>query len=962
MATSQSTLPDSDEDKNIGQRRSDELFDKELTPSPAQVAAQDQEEAAKRELNGGLYEASPGGKKGPSRLGGRVRKSSPVVALVTLVFGAGLGFSAFFSPSLLLIHMKEIMVDKFNISVTSAEARTTRVINAQIDDTTTGFCGARITLRCKFSTMSKVQVDNFRNAGIGVIPDTPNGGFNRTKPTGYIFKGQTVTPSQFATLSNSDPSFKSALRQAYNPKFAGFWGKAWNRTATLFGTGKAKVDLSGEDDAARAKKLQSFAKVGDAEAGRLRTAADFKNDTDCNASCAETKAADANKVINEVGDDTKNGDPGRRLTSALSGGAGEGLANTVKATGVLDTYCGAYATIRAIGYAGKTIRAVQLARYAMAFYNVTDELVATGNVEPETMAFMAGILTEVTYDVSTTTREILRGSATDSLGFKYAQFGDTTSSTRSMNIASRFIAGGGFAGDLIQLSNAISDNFPGGRAAAAETCGFLANPFVQGGSVIAGLALLAVPGVNVAKVVVQGAVGITASIGLAILPTLLADAVAGTITENIVGEEAGNAIASGSEAMMADRLSQFAGNPLVTKAEASVYLSEHEKTIAMYAEEDRRTKSPFDPTSRHTFVGSMVSNMLPAMSSANTPSGLMGSFGSILATSVNSLVPKTKAESRAQIEATLDACQDEESQSAGYATGLFCNPLRGMPLKYLDKSPITVVTELIRDGYLDAQTELPTQRYTDFVSECIETANPPGYSNDADAEWFSVDDARNCMVSDSNANIFLSYQDTLIADGLAGEDVARATNPASTKQELAQKIIAKGNITYGPNASPKLEDIADGSVDPDALPCGININILRAIDAITDEHSIRITSINRKCIERVFNGFTASRHYSGNGSGLDIDLVDGGPARGRDAGSLNVLRIVMPIISEAALSVNSFAQIGQRNCGGGAPAAIEGIRYINDGCNHFHLDVPASSDPDLQFLQGGQPSGGRRAV
>lgn len=974
MANPTSTLPRPDEDQDEkfnpdGAGKS--LYQEESKPqqTPGELAAQDQLDAAERDasgggvgaLGGGLYERSPGGKKPQGKVKGRLRKSSPLVALTTLVFGAGLGFSAFFSPSLLLIHMKEIMVDKFNLQATSAEARTTRVINAQIDEATTGYCGRTVTLRCKFSTMSKVQVQNFADAGIGVNPAQPNQAFERTKPTSYTFKGQTITPSQFADLAKNDPEFRTALRQAYNPKFAGFWGKAWARTAAHFGFSKAKVDVSGEDDAERARKLQTIAKVGDPEATTPRTAADFKTD-DCDDACAQTKADDANRILVEVGDQAANDDPSRKLSGALSGAAGEGLTNTVKATGVLDTYCGAYATIQAIGYAGKTIRAVQLARYAMAFYNVTDELVATGNVEPETMAFMAGILTEITYDVGSTTRQIIRGSATDSLGFKYAQFGDVTASNRSMNIASRFIAGGGFAGDLIRLSDEIKNYFPGGREAAAETCGFLANPFVQAGSVVAGLALLAVPGVNVAKVAIQGGVSVTASIGLAVLPYLLADIVAGTVTEGIVGEEAGNAIASGTEASLADKLAGFAGNGLMSNDDALAYLSEHNNTIAQYAEEERRTRSPLDATSRYTFVGSMFSSMLPSISSANSPSGLLGSFGSLLSTSVSSVIPKTQAQSDAQLEATLKSCQDQESQDAGYATGLFCNPLRGIPKQYLDKSPITVINELIRDGYMTAQ-EVPTELYTNFVRDCIENPNPPGYTEDAETDWFDVTAARACIITGSNVNVFLSYMDGLIADGLAGEDIAKATNPSSSKQELAKKIIAKNKVTYALNPVPTLEQIAEGSVDVDSIKCGVNINILRAIDAITDVHAIRITSLNRLCSDSVIDGNTTSRHYAGNGSGLDIDQIDGRVINGRNNGSVSVIKLITPILIEAAQSVNARSKIGQSQCAGETPPpAAPEIVYFEDYCHHLHFDVPASSDPDLQYLEGGQPVGGRLAV
>lgn len=175
------------------------------------------------------------------------------------------------------------------------------------------------------------------------------------------------------------------------------------------------------------------------------------------------------------------------------------------------------------------------------------------------------------------------------------------------------------------------------------------------------------------------------------------------------------------------------------------------------------------------------------------------------------------------------------------------------------------------------------------------------------------------------------------------------------KQNLAKKIIAKGKVTYLDkyNPQPKLEGIANGSISGDDEPCGANINILRILDAVTDVHSVQISSINRHCTGQVPKGSsTWSRHYAGNGSALDFSAIDGKATNGRDANALSVLTIALPILSDLATKLNSFSQVGQQQCEGGNIPVLAGIQPINDACNHLHIDLPPSSDPNLKYSPG----------
>lgn len=888
----------------------------------------------------------------PLEVAGRfkgLKKYGPVGALLTLVVGAGLGMNAFFAPSLLIIHMKEIMVDRFNTSLLSSEARSSKLINAKADSATAGLCARGITIKCRFSTMSSTQVAAFRNAGITVLPETPNAGGGRVKPDAYVWKGQEIRAIDFERVSQSDPSFKRALRVAYNPRFALFHGPAWSGTSAKLGTSKRPVVITGDTDAERQASLdesvRSPAATTDIDPARVAQICAGEADPD---DCQRQRTADADANARAT---TADADASTKVSQALSTNPTDALGRVVNITGAVDSYCQAYNSIRAIGYAGKAIRAVQLARWAMAFMSLADEIKATGNVSPERMAFMGGILTEVTYDVAQTSRQIIRGSATDSFGYKFAAFGDTTGPTRSMNIASRFIAGGGFAGDLQNLSNTVLEFFPGGKDSARETCKVLANPVVQGGSFVLGAAFLFVPGAGQAKILGQIALGAGVQLGIALLPSLLAEIVAGTITEGVKGEEAGNVYASGAGKIMSDTLAGEAGNGLMTPGDAAVYLGENNRLLAQFKADEATDLSPFDPTHGNTFLGSIVSTLIPNLYSSNNGGRVLQSVAGIVTSGFASMIPESQAMAESNLADSLGICNDLDVIEIGYAADPFCNVIRGIPTQYLNKNPLQVIDELIASGLMDDKG-VRSSSYNKFIDECITSDQPPGYGG-AEID-FDPAKGKECIIDSGNVNMYLHYQDSQIQDTMDGLLTAQADD--LEKQALAQKIVDKNKITYLASTEPvpTIEDIANGTYDGDSRPCGININILKAIDAITDKHSIQISSISRLCSGRLAGAGVNSSHYAGNGSALDISAVDGRATTGRDAGALSVIEIISPILTEAALSSGGTSRIGQSQCGPKVQPGA-GIRVFQDACHHLHFDVPPKSDPNLEYLFNGNP-------
>lgn len=661
--------------------------------------------------------------------------------LAVILLGGGTAGIIMFSPALLIVHMKEVMVKKFNMQLASMDDRTTKLINYKMSKTTSGLCTSVVSVKCKYATMSKDQIATFKDAGIEIKGDTLSG--DRIKPTEFSYEGGKPIPAaDFAKTVRDNSAFAAALRKAYNPTYIGFSDKVWESVRSKLGLGKGSTK-GGTTDVELADELDNEVKNGMKDTQHVPTVGEQKpgctsGGKECMYSADEVKAIeDANQKATgfeqQANETAKSGkSAGQTALSevadkgvdAVKASGPQSFENFFKATGAVDNACQAYGALQAVGYAAKTVRAIQLARYAMAFLKTAD-MIKAGTAKPEEVAYMGGILTEVTYDAKSAVNRTY-GSATDSYGFKYAAYGDKGASSKSMTLASQFLVGGGLTGDLINFSNLINQATGG---APKETCKVLGNPIVGAASLVGGVAMLFVPGVNFTKVGIQVASQAAFSVGMMILPELLKDIVAGTVADSHTkGEASGNAITSGSGFMMSE-LAGEGGNAPLTPDQAVAYDGLQNEVITYNAKLDRATLSPLDPTNSNTFMGSIVASLAPSVSRMSSITGVFSSVGSIFSSSMKGLMPQSFAQ--AQSTSDYTQCPDLDynnldGKGMKLAADPFCNIIRGIPPQYLNKDPGSVVDELTQDGALDPTTGAPTAKYTDFQKNCIARDHPLG--------------------------------------------------------------------------------------------------------------------------------------------------------------------------------------------------------------------------------------------
>lgn len=983
------TLPDNDQDTRNKSLESDAEFEKKYN------AAQTLKEMEKQFPDSSASTSDPAGNTtdqvrdgeehptykstygGNKTARGRVLSSDNMRAIIKkrgvwgiiglILFGGGLTGAILFSPGILLVQMKEALVNRLDYQFTSTSARTKLLLGSKVSDSIDpSICADTASIECQRSTVSPEEAQRLRDAGIEIEDGADKYG-DRIKPKNITYNNKTVPASEFSSLYDSDPTFRELALKAYDPHFAGFADDVWEKVAADIGINKQRALPDGTNEE-KANALQEEVKNGKKLVippdGITCTSTDCVRDSDGKKLTAEEAAAaragkaavaageaEAANATQQVGTATLN-----KVEKDVAENSFSGVANFVKITSAADTACQMYSAVQGLGYAAKTVRALQLARYAMAFVNMADKIM-DGTADSQDTAYLAGILTEVGYDAA---GAVKRTAAMDSFGMKYALYGTVGKKT---SLVSQFMAGGGLTGDLIQITDYIKNTLGG---SPLGTCRTLNNGWVQLGSAAAGLVLLAIPGVDVGVGVADGlklGLSVAAQIGLAALPSMLQDIVAGNVTKGIVGEDAGNAIASGF-GTITSKLGQRGGNAPLSVDDAVKYADAQNTTVAQYAADQRIAANPLDASNPYTFLGTITSQLMPTITDIQGGAALssLSSFGSAVTHSFSSILPSAGAASDENLKEAFSSSGDADYTSMGLATDPMGNPVFGIPVQYLNKDPRVVAKELMDAEQIDTHgVVIDGSDYSKFIDNCINRQEPLGYTG----QDFQGDPGASCMIdSGIKADYYLFFIDGRVDTGLNGYAEGKKVVSSATKQELAQKIVAKNKVTYltsqGHDVEPKLADIASGKVDGDAEPCGVNINILKVIDAITDQHSIQISDINRQCTHSVPSGSsTGSRHYAGNGSAVDISGIDGVSSSngltGRDSLSLSVINIAMPILSTAADGVGSFSQIGQKSCkytGGGVLTLAAGVTQINDACTHVHLDVPPKSDPNLKISPG----------
>lgn len=446
------------------------------------------------------------------------------------------------------------------------------------------------------------------------------------------------------------------------------------------------------------------------------------------------------------------------------------------------------------------------------------------------------------------------------------------------------------------------------------------------------------------------------------------------------GMNYGDALTSGVANAMG-QLANTGGLMPLSVDDAVAYDQASQAVKVADANYDRSQRSPFDATSQNTFMGALFEKIMPMYGQLGSLSGVISSIGSIASTSTAGIlgVSALAADDSEQYKMCDDPSLTDESGNQ-VAAGMFCNIQYGVPTKYMDMDPEQIASDLVAAGQINAQSGEAIQGADPYtVTDTIATSLgiPTGTQITSYSDWLSLcldgssAQATNCQIKDKQTAEYALYTiDHRIQENMDDDqpDPTEAANSdtaslvSGTKQALAQDIINSGKVSFigdGSYYSPAQEkkiftDIASGNTDGNSEPCGLNINILKTVDFLVKKHSsLGISDSNSRCVGYNSNRSAGSRHWDGNGSAVDIYMLDGTDLNGSNAKSIELLKEIYPMLAQGT-SIHDQSQVEQLKCrsDAGDPISLPGVFQFGADCTHVHFDYPPWSDPNLQYYNG----------
>ncbi len=693
-----------------------------------------------------------------------VKKRGPIAAILSALGIGGFGLTVLFSPSMLLIHMKETLSEKFNDQLAVLDTRSGKIMAKKLtENLTSGVCEP-IKIRCKYQTLSKREIARFNKAGIQALDKDGNPLSSRGKAVKLKVGDVEYDAQSLQRELRRNPQLRSTFNRAYNPRFTSFTDKLAQKINSKLKISRKNTFEGLTTKEEMNKKLRATVNGEGASVGNPRVAS--APDEEGNFPELDDDGKPTGKVYTQAQlDDLAKLDTETAAKKALLNSGDVVAKSTVKGAltvtafgaGAVDSVCTGYRMIRAVGFAAKYIGMLQLTRYAYAFSNSAD-VVKAGDSTPEQAELWGNILTSANSQGKT---------ATDSYGFKYAAYGDTAGKPSS-NVTTDEEAV--IADETLRYTNGqlvsqgvmatIVNLIPSGGTteAADQACDVVKSGWGQaaiiGTAVVGAVTAFFTAGASLS----WGAaaqIGASAAIGVAmgmLMPKLVDMASGALVTGDENGNEAGNAIVSGTGAYNA-QVSQGRGLAVLTKEDAVAYQNLNNETVALYNEAEKLEASPLDATNKNTFIGSFVSKFIPFVQKGDSLSPVTSVLGSFSAASTSILSNFT---AKAATVEEFDQCDDPEYNNFNgqeLAADPFCNLRYGLDNTALGLDPETVLDYMVTNGHInEGNGEPESEIFKQYIENCVDRTNSIGGYTDPDDAGNDAAKGADCIQGNGGAN------------------------------------------------------------------------------------------------------------------------------------------------------------------------------------------------------------------
>lgn len=697
------------------------------------------------QMSGGLVSLPPAVKSKPvqfvfknSKNLKSFKKIAPVIGLIGVLLIAGLAILMVSLPSLLINHFVQTFVDRYDTDQTSLEARSDVMLDNLFATTAPDSRYAEINKR--------------RQASENLIKNLESQGFRFNIQNNQIkavwFKDQPISKADFLTQLQNNVDINQATDLALMSKRTVFQDKVWQKNASNLGLSKAgfstpKTNNSQEiiDDYRKQEiDLTKVNQSGLRFSTNIPTTDDQQEVNTPSTNIFKSLLDNLNYINQQADNLTKNNQaPYQQNFDNLKFVENDFISN--------QSSCGAYQNSLFLQDYAKTAQASQQSKFALNLAIEADKI-KVGIATPESTEYYGNRLTKTFTTVKKDGTVIETKAATDSIGYKYAAFGDALEPNEN---AQRYILGS--TPETARLIKATDQVSCQGQSKPSWLGGFFAN-------IANAFNSFRLNSSDLSNYFDKNS-------SRKITENTLAAMSNRHVDPDTSGEDFGNAAAAGFGAFLG-RNAARGGNGVLTKQQAVAFLGQQDKYLAIKAKIDQKNLHPLDPSSKYTLVGSLIYNNLPRLSKVASIANFGINLIQTAKISLAAISPISQANSAIKTYNSLSNCHDpmylnlnkylENGQEIAF--DVFCNPVYGTPTNYLALSTEQVIEKLIASGDLaladpncSTNCQLVKQAgLADYEKNCVNRGNLPIGNSEGE-----LDDGASCLQNSEHKALYAIY-------------------------------------------------------------------------------------------------------------------------------------------------------------------------------------------------------------
>ena len=307
---------------------------------------------------------------------------------------------------------------------------------------------------------------------------------------------------------------------------------------------------------------------------------------------------------------------------------------------------------------------------------------------------------------------------------------------------------------------------------------------------------------------IQAAVQLAVQTVVSFITPFIVNSLMRKMVREFAGEDLGNAILFGGN-YLHGKNAQLQGPP-ATENTYIAYRQVQDQVVADRARVEREGRSPFDMTSKYTFMGSLATQMIPLLSQSTGISGFIHGAGTVLGNAITSLTPKSSAVSAAIeaheiLESTNKNCPNISDASNGTGLALSdCTALYAPDLSTMNIHPAEVVDDYISDDDLDVDEDgnpyiKKNSNLATYINVCTQSDVPAGMKDSGVESMFS-------KTPDDIIGTNIPIGGT---SDSGGDNQSPATGNASGSFQEMEPQVTIAPVSTFLNSTPVFGDLAD---------------------------------------------------------------------------------------------------------------------------------------------------------